>query len=61
MKHRLTSFLRDQRGANLVEYIIVLGLVALIAISAFDKFGTGVKDKVGEQTEALQQINGTAQ
>jgi Flp pilus assembly pilin Flp len=61
MQHRLISLFRDQRGANLVEYIIVLGLVALIAISAFDKFGNGVKAKVGEQTQALQQINGQAQ
>jgi len=60
MKQRIHSLLRDQRGANLVEYIIVLGLVALIAISAFDKFGSGVKEKVGQQTEALQQINGQA-
>jgi pilus assembly protein Flp/PilA len=61
MKHYIHSLLRDQRGANLVEYIIVLGLVALIAISAFDKFGSGVKEKVGQQTEALQKINGQAQ
>ena len=61
MKQHIHSLIRDQRGANLVEYIIVLGLVALIAISAFDKFGSGVKEKVGQQTEALQKINGQAQ
>jgi pilus assembly protein Flp/PilA len=60
MKHRISSFVRDQRGANLVEYIIVLGFVALLAIAAFSKFGTKLTGKVTEQTEALGKINGSA-
>jgi pilus assembly protein Flp/PilA len=60
MKHSISSFVRDRRGANLVEYIIVLGFVALIAIAAFSKFGKGLTDKVDEQTQSLQKINGAA-
>jgi pilus assembly protein Flp/PilA len=60
MKHRISSFVRDQRGANLVEYIIVLGFVALLAIAAFSKFGKGLTGKVDEQTQSLTKINGAA-
>jgi Flp pilus assembly pilin Flp len=60
MQHRINSFVRDQRGANLVEYIIVLGFVALLAIAAFSKFGKGLTAKVDEQTKSLEVINGAA-
>jgi Flp pilus assembly pilin Flp len=58
MQSRFVSLIRDQRGANLVEYIIVLGFVALLAMAAFSKFGQGVEKKVGEQTGSLEKIRG---
>lgn len=30
---------RDQRGLTTVEYIIVLGLIAVVGIAAWQKFG----------------------
>ena len=35
-------FVNDTRGANLVEYIILVGVVALIALAGFKLFGTKV-------------------
>lgn len=33
------SLLSDQRGLTTVEYIIVLGLVAIVGIAAWQQFG----------------------
>lgn len=55
------NLLKDTRGANLVEYIILVGVVALIAIAGFKIFGTKVTDKVREQSDSVGAINGAAQ
>ena len=33
------SLIRDSRGLTTVEYIIVLGLIAVVGIAAWQKFG----------------------
>jgi Flp pilus assembly pilin Flp len=58
MKQRLTHLLHDDRG-NLVEYLIVIGLVALLAIGAFQIFGTSVSDKIKSQSKAVDTITDT--
>lgn len=50
----------DTRGANIVEYIILVGVVALIAIAGFKIFGTSVEQKITDQGTAVGTINGTA-
>ncbi len=54
------SLLRDRRGANLVEYIILVGVIALIAIAGFKVFGGKVWDKATKQGESVGNINGAA-
>jgi Flp pilus assembly pilin Flp len=54
-------FVNDTRGANLVEYIILVGVVALIALAGFKLFGTKVTDKVNEQGDSVGAINGVGQ
>jgi Flp pilus assembly pilin Flp len=44
------SVLKDTRGANLVEYIILVGVVALIALAGFKVFGQKVDAKIQEQS-----------
>jgi len=44
------DFLKDTRGANLVEYIILVGVVALIALAGFKVFGQKVDAKIQEQS-----------
>jgi Flp pilus assembly pilin Flp len=44
------SVLKDTRGANLVEYIILVGVVALIALAGFKVFGAKVDAKIQEQS-----------
>ena len=57
---RFRRFVKDQRGANLVEYIILVGVIALIAIAGFKTFGGKVQDKVNEQAGSVSGINGAA-
>ena len=54
-----TNLLRDTRGANLVEYIILVGVIALIAIAGFKTFGSRVTEKVQQQSDTIGAINGT--
>ena len=45
----MNKLIRDKKGANLVEYIILVGVIALIAIAGFKMFGGKVQDKIQEQ------------
>ncbi len=53
----LRKFVRATRGANMVEYIILVGLVALIAIVGFGFFGKQVQDRVNTEGESVKNIN----
>lgn len=56
-RHRtLLALLRDSRGANLVEYIILVGVIALIALAGFKFFGKTVDNKINEQGNKVNQI-----
>jgi pilus assembly protein Flp/PilA len=47
---------RDTRGANLVEYILLVGLVAIVCLVGFEIFGSSVRQKVLDQTVTVQGI-----
>lgn len=47
---------RDRRGANMVEYIILVGVVALFALLAFKNFGGEVSKRVDAETKAVGEI-----
>lgn len=59
--HRMARFRADTRGANVVEYIVLVGVVALLAIAGFKFFGGKVWDRSTKQGESVGHINGTAQ
>src|SRR5882724_7128854 len=54
--HRLAV---DDRGANFVEYMIILGVVALVGIGALAAFGTSVTGKIADQGERLSAMQGS--
>lgn len=58
MKARFSSrqLLKDTRGANLVEYIMLVGLVAIFAIVGFQTFGTKVKKTISDQSTTVGNI-----
>jgi pilus assembly protein Flp/PilA len=59
-KSRLQELVEDTRGANLVEYIILVGVVALIALAGYKVFGTSVTAKINQQAGGVNSINGAA-
>jgi Flp pilus assembly pilin Flp len=50
------SILQDTRGANLVEYILLVGVIALIAVGGFRVFGNTVDAKVQEQADCVASL-----
>ena len=40
----LTDFARDERGAEVLEYALVAGMITLVALSAISAVGVKVKD-----------------
>jgi len=53
-KTAVRRFMRDQRGAGLVEYILLAGLIALAAIGAFKGFQGKVSGTVTKQGEKVE-------
>jgi Flp pilus assembly pilin Flp len=49
----IRKFCRDVRGANMVEYIILVGVVAVLAIAAFKAFGTTIQTKMNKQNDVI--------
>jgi len=45
----LLQLIRDSRGANMVEYIVLVGVVALLAMAGFKAFGGNLKEKITQQ------------
>jgi pilus assembly protein Flp/PilA len=54
------SLLRSTRGANMVEYIILVGLVALLCIGGYSVFGKNANDKIHLQAKTVGDVNGVA-
>jgi Flp pilus assembly pilin Flp len=53
----MKRLLRDTRGANLVEYIVLVGMIALLSIGAFKVYQNKVRGKVVEQAKTTGAIN----
>lgn len=60
MKQSIRNLCRDVRGANMVEYIILVGVIAVLAMAAFRTFGTSVQTKIGQQQQAVDTVNGSS-
>jgi pilus assembly protein Flp/PilA len=60
LNNTFRRFLKDTRGANMVEYILLVGVVALISIAAFKAFGAKVQEKIKAQGDTVGEINSGA-
>mgnify|MGYP001312382146 FL=1 len=56
MMIKLNKLVKDTRGANLVEYIILVGVIALIALAGFKIFGKNVDQKIQDQAGKVSGI-----
>ncbi len=63
MKNKKSSpvrnFLRATRGANMVEYIILVGVIALLAVVGFKAFSASVSTTVTKQGESVKNADNT--
>jgi pilus assembly protein Flp/PilA len=56
LRTKLTRWVHNVRGANLVEYMLLVGVVALLAIAAFETFGTSVQSKIRQEAGKVSTI-----
>ena len=57
VKHgKLQQLARDTRGAGFVEYIILVGVVALFCIAGYSYFGDKVSKKIQAQGDLVTGI-----
>jgi pilus assembly protein Flp/PilA len=45
LKDRMTELVRDEEGASLVEYVLMVALIAVVCIGAITLLGTSARDK----------------
>lgn len=50
------SRIRNERGASMVEYALLLALVAVIAIAGITLFGTAVADSFQSSNDSIDAI-----
>lgn len=51
--NNLRKLIRDTRGANLVEYIILTGVIAIAVYGAAQALGSNVQDKFDEAGDKI--------
>jgi pilus assembly protein Flp/PilA len=56
MKKSIKQLVQDKKGANLVEYIALVALIALAIIMAVQTFGSSVNDKFDQKAGEVQDL-----
>jgi Flp pilus assembly pilin Flp len=54
INHRVRDLKRDVRGLSTVEYIIILMLIAIVGIAAWNQFGAAVKEKIESASGSVE-------
>ena len=52
----LQRLLRDSRGATAIEYGLILSLIVIAIIGAFETFGNASSDMWGRVTTAIDEV-----
>lgn len=55
---KLSRLSKDTRGASFVEYLVLVGVVALAGIAAMQQIADGINSKAGDQAGKIQSIGG---
>ncbi len=53
MLAKLRSFIRDEEGVTMVEYALILALVAVVAIVAWQTLGSKINNAVKSANDAI--------
>jgi Flp pilus assembly pilin Flp len=57
---RSGRFLKDTRGGGMVEYVILVGVIAMLAIGAFRLFGGAIQKKVNQQQGTVDAVESSS-
>jgi Flp pilus assembly pilin Flp len=52
----MNKFFKAVKGASLVEYLILVGVISLIALAGFKTFGKTVDKKIQDQGSKVSEI-----
>ena len=52
-KSSLSHLIRDEEGASLVEYVLLVALIAVVCIAAVTLLGTNAKNKFQQTADTI--------
>jgi pilus assembly protein Flp/PilA len=55
LKRLLSGWMNDEEGASLVEYVLLVALIAVVCIAAVSLLGKAARDKFADTTATLNQ------
>jgi pilus assembly protein Flp/PilA len=55
VKRLLSLWIRDEEGASLVEYVLLVALIAVVCIAAVTLLGTAAERKFSQTSTVLNQ------
>lgn len=58
LRKSIQSLKTDTRGASFMEYVVLVGLIAIVCIAAYQAFGSAIGDKVQEFGDTVSGIPG---
>jgi pilus assembly protein Flp/PilA len=53
IKSKISSIKNDQSGQGMVEYVLIIALIAVVLIVVFSNVATAISDKLGQVVGAL--------
>jgi len=54
LRSAVARFLREEDGASLIEYVLLVALIAIVCVAAVTLLGTNTNSKLGTAATALQ-------
>jgi pilus assembly protein Flp/PilA len=55
LKGLLSGWIKDEEGASLVEYVLLVALIAVVCIAAVSLLGKAAREKFADTTATLNQ------
>jgi pilus assembly protein Flp/PilA len=59
MLHHIRRLIREERGATMVEYALMVSLIAVVSLAVVAAVGTGVWNAFDQTNTAVQAPNGS--
>lgn len=54
---KIRKFFKDEAGANMVEYALLLALISVVAIAILQTLGSNVQTTFQSASDAIQRAN----